>query len=224
MAINALALQWLRRPSRNWEAVFFLCVYVLLLLQDVFFFTDIKALAAGAIASFAALEYFLAFRLMVVVAPLFLLPLTWIILSGRRSRWYRRYFDILGSYVVMRMIAKLIGLNILLFDSVTSHFTLITQLLFFLPYALLVWGWIYWRLDVASGNWNRPLFRLDHEGDLPRPVDYLVASFSSALSPSFSGIKGNCARARVLVLLHGFMIYDVMGLTLTRAVALVENR
>lgn len=212
------------RLSRNWEAIFFLFVYGLLLLQDLFFFTDVKALAAGAIASYATIEYFLAFRLMDVVAPLFLLPLAWILLAGQRRRWHRTYYDILGGYVVIRMVAKLIGLNILLFDAVTSHFILITQLLFFLPYSLLVWGWIYWRLDVVSGSWSRPLFHLDHEGDLPRPVDYLVASFSSALSPSFSGIKGNYARARVIVLLHGFMIYDVMGLTLTRAVALVENR
>jgi hypothetical protein len=223
-AILSLPSRLFARLSRNWEAVFFLFVYGLLLLQDLFLFTDVKPLAAGFTAVYAAVEHFLAFRLMDFVAPVFLLPLLWILLAGRRLRWHRSYFDVLGTYVVIRMVAKLIGLNILLFDAVTAHFILIKQLLFFLPYSLLVWGWIYWRLDVASGSWSQPMFRLDHEGDLPRPVDYLVASFSSALSPSFSGIKGNYARARVLVLLHGFMIYDVMGLTLTRAVALVENR
>jgi hypothetical protein len=68
------------------------------------------------------------------------------------------------------------------------------------------------------------LFRLDVEAENPRPIDYLVASFSSVFSASINGVKGRSARARTLILLHGFVIYDVMGLTLSRAVALVQAK
>ena len=122
------------------------------------------------------------------------------------------------------MTTQLIGLNILVFDFTTSRFLLITQLLFFLPYALLVWGWIYWRLDTSAGRRRRQLFRLDIEGENPRPIDYLIASFSSVFSASINGVKGRSARARVLILLHGLVIFDVMGLTLSRAVALVQPK
>jgi hypothetical protein len=122
------------------------------------------------------------------------------------------------------MVIQLIGLNILVFDSVSSRFLLITQLLFFLPYSLLVWGWIYWRLDASVRGGQRCLFRLDCEAEVPRPIDYFVASFSSVFSPSINAIKGKSARSRVLILGHGFLIYNVMGLTLSRAVALVQGR
>jgi hypothetical protein len=44
------------------------------------------------------------------------------------------------------------------------------------------------------------------------------------LAASISAIKGRSAWPRILLLLHGFVIYDVMGLTLSRAVALVQAK
>lgn len=129
-----------------------------------------------------------------------------------------------GIYVVVRMCIQLMGLNLLVFDLITPRFTLIVQLLFFLPYSLLVWGWIYWRLDARAGAANRQWFRLDGDHAIQRPIDYLVASFSSVFSASISGIKGRSARARMLILVHGFFVYDLMGLTLSRAVALIQSK
>ena len=54
----------------------------------------------------------------------------------------RRIGDFLGSYYVLRMITLLFGLDILVFDVQSSRFLLITQLLFSLPYSLLIWGWV----------------------------------------------------------------------------------
>lgn len=212
--------------SRHWEELFFLVAFILLLLQVTFFYSDISGLAGlhGAIAWFAAVDTFIVSRLAYITAPIFLPPLLFILFSGGRASWYRRYFDLLGVYVVCRLIVQFIGLNVLVFDSITPPFLLITQLLFFLPYSLLVWGWIYWRLDLNARNRPRPFFRCDFYGEAPRPIDYFVASFSSVFSASISGIKGNYARSRILILLHGFMIYDVMGLTLSRAVSLVQSR
>lgn len=83
-------------------------------------------------------------------------------------------------------------------------------------------------LDLLATGRDRPpksrlFFRLDCEGSQPRPIDYFVASFSSVFSATISGIKGNSARARILILAHGFVIYDIMGLTLSRAIALVQS-
>lgn len=211
---------------RRWEVLFFLAVYSLLGLQVYIFYFDIRLLSGlhGAITTFALFDSFVAKRLTYVMLPVILVPLVYLLLQARRPAWARRYFDFLGIYVVFRMVIQLVGLNILVFDSVSSRFLLITQLLFFLPYSLLVWGWIYWRLDSLARDGQRSLFRLDCEGEVPRPVDYFVASFSSVFSPSINAINGNSARARVLILGHGFLIYDLMGLTLSRAVALVQSR
>ena len=44
-----------------------------------------------------------------------------------------------------------------------------------------------------------------------------------ALVTAIDAIKGTSARSRTLVLFHGFVIYDVLGLILSRAVALAQQ-
>jgi hypothetical protein len=212
--------------SHRWEELFFLLVFALLCFENLAFVSDAELLSSlhGATAFFAEFEFFVVRRLSYATIPLVVLPLAYLFASRGKPQWSRRYLDILGIYFIARMTTQLIGLNILVFDFTTSRFLLITQLLFFLPYSLLVWGWIYWRLDTSAGRKRRQLFRLDIESENPRPIDYLIASFSSVFSASISGIKGRSARARILILLHGLVIYDAMGLTLSRAVALVQNK
>lgn len=212
--------------ANRWEEWFFLLIFALLCFENLAFVTDAEFLSSlnGATAFFADFEFFVVRRLSFVTFPFVVLPLSFLFFSRGRPQWSRGYLDTLGFYFVVRMSIQLFGLNILVFDFTTSRFILITQLLFFLPYALLVWGWIYWRLDTSAGRRQRQLLRLDIEGEYPRPLDYLIASFSSVFSASISGIKGRSARSRILILFHGFVIYDVMGLTLSRAVALIQTK
>jgi hypothetical protein len=211
----------------RWEILFFVFVFVLLAIQVFSFYSDVQSLSnlRGAITFFVGFESFVATRLTYISLPLILFPLAYLFCQSKRPAWARPYLDFLGVYVIFRLVIQLIGLNILVFDTVTSRFLLISQVLFFLPYSLLIWGWVYWRLDTFARASNQPLFRLDCEGVAPpRPIDYFVASFSSVFSATINAIKGNSARARILILFHGFMIYDVMGLTLSRAVALIQTK
>ena len=210
----------------RWEIGFFLCASTLLVIQVLLFYHDINSLANGrvAVAVYAAVESFVVRRLAYLTMPAIYIPLFCLLFCARPPAWTRLYLDNFGGYIIFRMITQLIGLNILLFDFTTSRFLLITQLIFFLPYALLLWGWIYWRLDSFARLRGRPQFRLDCDREIPRPVDYFVASFSSVFSASISAIKGNSARARMLIIIHGIVIYDVMVLTLSRALALVQSR
>jgi hypothetical protein len=213
------------KPHLNWEGIYFLAVGLLLIFQEYFLTIDIS----DAVKDYRFLSIYAQLTSSILFANRFLaFPFLFFCLYA--TLWStslglpRRLCDFLGICWFLRMVTLLIGLNLLVFDVTTSRFVLITQLLFFLPYSLLIWGWVYWRLDTDAGRKQRQLFRLDIEGEAPRPIDYLVASFSSVFSASISGIKGRSARARVLILLHGFVIYDVMGLTLSRAVALVQSK
>jgi len=213
--------------SLHWEEIFFLILFSLLSFQVIFFVSEARSIwgaSGGAVAVFASYESFILTTASYVTVPLFVVPLVFLVIYQGRPPWARRYLDFVGIYIAARMFIQLIGLNLLVFDSVTPRFALITQLLFFLPYSLLVWGWIYWRLDRFASASDRRFFQLDCERDMPRPIDYLVASFSSVFSAAISGIKGRSARARILILVHGFFVYDVMGLTLSRAVALIQSK
>ena len=211
--------------SLHWEEIFFLILWSLLSFQVIFFVFDTKSIlsdAGGAVAVFASFESFILTIGRYITLPLLVVPLIFLIFYQGRLSWARSYLDFNGIYIAARMFIQLVGLNLLVFDRDSPRFALITQLLFFLPYSLLIWGWIYWRLDTFASAVHRRYFRLDCERENPRPIDYLVASFSSVFSASISAIKGRSVRARVLIIIHGFVVYDIMGLTFSRAVALIE--
>lgn len=156
--------------SLHWEEIFFLILFSLLGLQDVFFISDTKSILGGnggAVSVFASFESFILTTASYVTVPLFVAPLVCLILCHGRPPWVRRYLDFVGIYIVARMFIQLVGLNLLVFDRDSPRFALITQLLFFLPYSLLIWGWIYWRLDTFASVAQRRYFRLDCEREIP---------------------------------------------------------
>jgi hypothetical protein len=123
------------------RSFFFLIVNTLLVLQVLFFYNHTQSLSSlhGAIAVFASIESFVADRLAYVVTPAIWLPLLCLLPLKNRPNWSRTYLNTLGIYVIFRMVVQLVGLKILVFDTTTSRFLLIKQLLFFLPYSLLIW-------------------------------------------------------------------------------------
>ena len=157
---------------------FFLITWLLLTQQVRFFQLDMGGATNvhPLIARFAAINTFIFHHSGPLFASLCALPFFLSILGRLRSDWERRFSDYLATYAILRMVMQLIGLNILIFDYSSPRFLLITQLFFFLPYMLLIWGWIYWRLDVLGHDSGKALFRLDHEGERPRPLDYFVAT------------------------------------------------
>jgi hypothetical protein len=180
----------------NWEGAFFLTVGLFLLFQEYFLAVDISSIVSN--HRFLALYAQFTSSLLVAnrfFATPFLAFCFYAILAGTSRGLPRRLCDIMGIYYFLRMVTLLFGLNILIFDVSSSRFLLITQLLFFLPYSLLVWGWVYWRLDVFCLASGRSLFKLEHETETPRVIDYFVAAFSTAFSASISAIKGTSARS-----------------------------
>jgi hypothetical protein len=212
------------KPYLNWEGIYFLTVALFLLFQEYFLAIDITGVASSLHVLYLYV-HFTSFMLAAnkVLAALFFCFYFYATFASTSTGPPRTLCDFLGAYYFLRMITLLAGLNILIFDVTSSRFLLITHLVFFLPYSLLVWAWVYWRLDAAYIPSGRPLFRLEHETENPRVVDYFVAAFSTAFSASISAIKGTSARSRILILFYGLMIYGILGLILSRAVALAHQ-
>ena len=99
---------------------------------------------------------------------------------------------------------------------------LIIQLFVFLPSLLLMWGWIYWRFDLYYfRSHGRRMFLFMSLGEaLPTVYDYFLASFVSLLSNTLAGFSGRTRLSRTLIFIHGVMMWDVMGLIFSRAIAL----
>lgn len=142
-------------------------------------------------------------------------------LSERRRRLL---VDVMVVLVILRLLMLFGILNLMIFLPPSDRVLLFSQLLLFLPCLLLVWGWIYWRADTHSVSLGRGRIFTSStsEDDIPPPYDYFIASFTSLLTTMLDNFNGKTRFARTLIFVHGVMMWDIMALTLSRAIALAS--
>lgn len=136
----------------------------------------------------------------------------------------RAMVDFFMLWFVVRILDLFVLINLLAFLRTHDHAQLLVQLLLFLPCMLLMWGWIYWRTDLRSQvAGGRRMYAFKSSEDIePTAYDYFLASFTSLISHTLSGFSGETRTARTLIFVHGVMMWDIMGLMLSRAIALVS--
>ena len=211
--------------NRNWE-ILLLCLVLALQL----FSGDLFLLASRKATPYSLLNYSIAFLaylrqyIVPVILPIlvgaafacFILPL-----SERRRRLL---VDAMVVLVILRLLMLFGILNLMIFLPPSDRVLLFSQLLLFLPCLLLVWGWIYWRVDTHSVSLGRGRIFTSStsEDDIPPPYDYFIASFTSLLDAMLDNFNGKTRYARTLILIHGVMMWDIMALTLSRAIALAS--
>jgi len=208
---------------RNWELFVFLVVGLLL-------FGSLAVVKAAPVSGY---RYSLVGELLSlfdayfhVVTPV-VLPVSIVLMVGccsmpAQSRLRRTLIDAFALFYLFRIFLLFILLNVLLFARTTDAELLAVQLFLFLPSLLLMWGWIYWRFDFYSlKSRGQPMFLFIYLGEsLPIAYDYFLASFVSLLSNTLAGFAGRTRLSRTLIFIHGIMMWDVMGLILSRAIAL----
>ena len=164
-------------------------------------------------------------KVLPVLQPLSFAAIGCYLLLPLPLRWRRGLIDLFALWFIAR-IAILFGLiNLLIFLKMNDHAQMIAQLLLFLPCLLLMWGWIYWRIDVRSQikSGKRMFdFKLADNAS-PTIYDYFLVSFTSLISNTLSGFSGVTRTARTLIFIHGIMMWDIMGLMLSRAIALASD-
>ena len=214
-----------RYLRRNWE-VFLLIVIGSLLLLSLRLIGDTpdKYSPYPLVRNLISLLELLRAKVIPVLVPLSLLAATCHLLLPLPLRWRRVLVDAFAIWFTLRIIDLFVLINLLIFLKARDHAQLMVQLLLFLPCLLLMWGWIYWRFDVrcqiATG---RRMFTFRLSDDLsPTIYDYFLVSFTSLISSTLSGFTGETRTARTLIFIHGIMMWDIMGLMLSRAIALVS--
>ena len=147
------------------------------------------------------------------------------VLLPLRNAQRRFLVDAIAIYFTIRLLTLFTFINLLIFLKTSDHALVVAQLLLFLPCLLLIWGWIYWRIDTRSLlNTGKRIFSFKlAEGATPTIYDYFLVSFTSLLSHTLSGFSGETRTARTLIFIHGIMMWDIMGLTLSRAIAMIST-
>ena len=133
--------------------------------------------------------------------------------------------ELLGWLLCIRCLAQFVFLNLLLLAPLKAGGLLLLQLVAFLPVITVAFGWLYWRLDSGARRLGRCHLRFqDPEDDAePRSFAYFHASALTLLQFDPTVATAVSRLMKALFVLHGVMMMDLVGLTLSRAIGLASD-
>ena len=134
-------------------------------------------------------------------------------LVGKRVR---KGIDILAIFLSLCWILELVIMNLLLVAPIKSPVLLIVELLLFIPIILICFSWWYWRINEGCSIRGLPPAILVH--DAPGAIYYFF--FAAEVCFNYSQDSCKTVTSKALRLLNGFVVLDIFGLTLSRAVDL----
>ena len=210
---------------RDWEVLLFVAIGSLLLVSlQLIGDTPDNQSQYRLVRKLVEMLDLLRSMVMPILHPLSLLAAACYVFLPLPVKWRRSVVDIFALWFIFRIADLFLLINLLIFLRIPDHAQLIVQLLIFLPCLLLMWGWIYGRVDVGSQiSSDKAIFDFKlADGAWPTVYDYFLVSFTSLISSTLNGFSGKTRTARTLIFVHGLMMWDVMGLMLTRAIALVS--
>ena len=198
-------------------------IYVLLI---TFIFTeqfdrnlDLEAVEEGAVKNFLEISHSFLDALTNHVQPIgagfftYTFILIVLRLSGKKAR---RSIDLLAIFLSACWIVELVIMNLLLVAPIKSPVLLIIELLLFIPIILICFTWWYWRMN--HGRSERNLSPAIAGMDGLRALEYFF--FAAEACFDYSGDSCKTSTSKIVRLLNGFVVLDVFGLTLSRAVDL----
>jgi hypothetical protein len=145
---------------------------------------------------------------------------------GRGRRPPRWTLDGLGVWFSLRLLAEYLTINGLIFEgSKVEPGVLLGQIVLYLPYFVITWGWIFHRLDLVNQDQPGRIVVLS-DADQARGIsafDYYHASISTLLNKGKPTIAGVSRTGRLLVLLYLAMVLGLYALTFARILQLTRS-
>ena len=149
---------------------------------------------------------------------IFILGLIIWILLGKQARFVT---DVYATVLSFAWLLELVSMNLLLVSPLKDPVLLLVELVLFVPIILIGFSWWYWRLNHQSRlGKGKAAITFDKK---PTPFSYFAKTASIVVSDTTE--HGVCETdiARALRIMNGFVVLDIFGLTLSRAVGLVIN-
>jgi hypothetical protein len=157
------------------------------------------------------------------VLVVFLAPLIWLLALLTNYRIPRLVLDCFGCFFVFRMVVGLLFVNALLFVPAASPRLLLGQILAFIPFFVMVWGWLIWRIDCFGRESPQQIIAISEAKGPITAFDYYHTSIYSVLNQDKSGFVGVTRLGRLLALIHKLMLINVLGLALARVYGLLQK-
>jgi len=141
-----------------------------------------------------------------------------------RRRIPRRWLDVsAGAFISFNLIFHFLKINLLLLTPPASPQLLMGQLLTYLVFFVLAWGWIFWRIDWVDQSKPGRVIEVTDASDQLSMFDYYHASLMSIVRRSHSEVIGKTRNGRMLVAVHTFMVLDLIAVALGRFYQLITK-
>ncbi len=154
---------------------------------------------------------------------IFLVPALWLVALLAKRPIPRIIFDSFGTLFVFRLIIGFIFINVLIFLPAASPSLLLGQIIAYLPFFVMTWGWLMWRIDCCGQGSPQQIIAIPEAQGAIKSFDYYHASANSVINQGKSGFRGVTKLGRFLVMIHSLMVLDVLGIDLVRAYGLVQK-
>ena len=144
-----------------------------------------------------------------------LILIIWILL-GKQARFVT---DVYATVLSFAWLLELVSMNLLLVSPLKDPVLLLVELVLFVPIILIGFSWWYWRLNHQSRlGKGKAAITFDKK---PTPFSYFAKTASIVVSDTTEHGVCETDTARALRIMNGFVVLDIFGLTLSRAVGLV---
>jgi hypothetical protein len=154
---------------------------------------------------------------------IFLVPTLWLMALFAKRPIPRIIFDFFGALFVFRLVFGFVFVNVLVFLPAASPPLLLGQIIAYLPFFVMTWGWLMWRIDCRGQGSPQQVIAIPEAEGAINSFEYYHASANSVINQGKSGFKGVTKLGRFLVMIHSLMVLDVLGIALVRAYGLVQK-
>jgi hypothetical protein len=158
---------------------------------------------------------------LLVLYGLIILSLYLHLLRGKRVA--SPILDLIGLLVVISLGVNFFKINLLMLSLVVNPKLLLGQVITFVLFFVLAWGWIFWRFDRVAGSREQKIIEKPGASDDGGSFDYYYFSWLSLLEAKKSKFTGVSRLGKVLVAVHSFMVLDLAAIALARFYQLVQK-
>jgi hypothetical protein len=132
--------------------------------------------------------------------------------------------DAMGIWAVVNLVVHFFKINILMLMAVVEPRLLLGQVVTYVLFFVLCWGWIFWRLDRIAGPEHQQILEVPSASNQTGSFNYYHGSLMSILDGrKMSLFIGISRSGKVLVGLHSLMILDLAAIALARFYQLVQT-
>jgi len=150
-----------------------------------------------------------------------------LILYGQLLRGKRlspALLDALGIWAVISLFVHFVKINLLMLTAVVEPRLLLGQVITYVLFFVLCWGWIFWRLDRIAGPEEQQIVEVPGASKEKGSFNYYHDSLLSILDGRRMSLFIGISRfGKVLVAVHSLMILDLAAIALARFYQLVQK-